>query len=223
MPTEAHREKPLVIGILGGVASGKTHIARMLAELAPDLGPEAASVSTIVADDIVRSLLEEPEIVKAIREEFGEGVLDADGQVDRAALGKLAFGDGKALDRLEAILHPPVTMAIRERMARSTAGEVIVLDVPLLTESPFLEEIDVLVFVDTPEALRVERARASRGWPPEEVARRERHQTPLEKKREMARFTIPSGGSQQETSDGARRVLSTILKEWKGKRSTDTA
>ena len=223
MPTEAHRDKPLVLGILGGIASGKTTVARLLEEASRRQGAGVASASTIVADDLAQEALDEPDIVVAVRATLGDAVMGADGRLDRAAISRAVFDDREALRRLEAIIHPRVRAMIRRRLEGKGGGDVVLLDVPLLVESPFLEECDVLVFVEAPEGVRAERARASRGWSPEEVARREGHQTPLESKRSLARHTIRNGGDLTETEADVAEVWKRIWKDWKGENSPGSA
>jgi dephospho-CoA kinase len=99
----------------------------------------------------------------------------------------------------------------RRRERDGGPGDILVLDVPLLAESPLLEECDALVYVDAPPEVR--RARiAGRGWPPGEVERRESFQTPAERKRDMARWTVDNSGPPEVT----RREIGRVLREIEG-------
>ena len=222
MPTEAHREEPLVLGLLGGIASGKTTVARLLVETGLRHGAGALSVSMIVADDVAQEALDDPEVIAAVRAQLGDAVMGADGRLDREAISAAVFDDDRALRRLEEIVHPRVRKRIRKLLEGKGASDVVVLDIPLLAESPFLEECDVLIFVDAPADVRAERARKLRGWSTAEIARRERHQTPLQRKKELSRYTVRNAGSLDETKAGVTEVWSEILKEWKGEASPDT-
>jgi dephospho-CoA kinase len=120
--------------------------------------------------------------------------------------------------KLNAIVHPAVRERIRERIGihrrRVTEGgaqDILVLDVPLLAESPLLEECDALVYVDAQPEVR--RARTvDRGWPPGELERRESFQTPADRKRDMARWTVDNSGP----PEAARRAIERVLREIEG-------
>ena len=196
-----------VIGILGGVASGKSTAARLLA------GETGIVLS---ADRIAHEVLASPEVTALVRERFGEGALDAQGRPDRARLAALAFegpGAEEVRTTLEGWIHPRVraTILARVREARAEGVGPVVLDVPLLLENDaqhgFVALCDVLVFVEAPEALREERARRERGWRPGDVARRELAQLPLEEKKRRAGFVLQNQGTSEDLEHEVERVL----------------
>lgn len=200
---------PLVIGVLGGVASGKSEVARRLA------GPEGVVLS---ADDFAHDVLQSEEVRELVVERFGPGVLDAQGGVDRAALARRVFAPGRAEDlrALEGWTHPRVRARILERLDAARAAGVprIVLDVPLLLENDaehgLASACDALVFVDVDEAERARRARSSRGWTPDELARREANQLPLAEKRRRAGFLISNRAGLEELDREVERTLEAL-------------
>jgi dephospho-CoA kinase len=191
----------LLVGLTGGIASGKSVVAARLA------GHGAVVVD---ADRIAREVVEPgtPALAR-IAEEFGPGVIAADGTLDRAALGAQVFSDPQKLALLNSITHP----AIRELSQRRfrEAGEadpdaVVIYDVPLLTDARGAEEFDVVVVVSAPEDVRIERMVAHRGMSLEEATRRIRSQVPEEQRLALADIVIESGGTLDETLSRADEV-----------------
>jgi dephospho-CoA kinase len=188
------------IGLTGGIGSGKSTVARMLA---------ARGAVVIDADRIVHEL-QAPgtpalaEIVAA----FGPEVLRNDGSLDRPALGAIVFREPEARARLNAILHPRVgaEMARREREAREAGAPVIVLDIPLLLEgrsggtgTAARLGFDAIVVVWVPEDVQVTRTCSRDGCDAAEARRRIAAQLPLDEKRELADHVIDNSGSLEQT------------------------
>lgn len=200
--------RPVVIGVLGGIASGKSLVARFLA------GPDGAVLD---ADRFAREALEGPEIVERLRAELGPHALDENGRPDRAAIARLVFDSPERKRRLEGWIHPLVRERIRAGLsqARSDGRSPVVLDVPLLLENDAEHGLaglcDFLVFVAADAAERDRRAVASRGWAPGEVARREKTQMPLEAKEALARYVVRNDAGTDELAAavaGIRRAES---------------
>ena len=198
----------MVIGLLGGIGSGKSAVARLFLD---------AGARSVDADQLAREALARPETAARVASRFGKGVLGPDGAVDRRALAARVFTDAQALKDLNAIVHPPVRERIREEIRKHRArarrpgepGSILVLDVALLAESPILAECDALVFVEADSGLRRSRI-AARGWPPGEMERRESFQTPIEEKKRMARWTVDNSGPLEATRRDVARVLREI-------------
>ncbi len=196
--------KPVVFGVLGGIASGKSHVSRLLA------GPEGVVLS---ADEAAHGALRSPRIIEQLVEAFGDGVLDEEGLPDRAALAKIVFGDPGARKRLEEWIHPEVRATLHAALEDAAARGVsrVVLDVPLLLENAaehgLLALCDHLVFIDTREADRDARAVATRGWAPGEVSRREAAQMPLDEKRQRADIVIDNRGDVESLTQHVRAAL----------------
>ena len=152
----------LRVGLTGGIGSGKSALASMLAE---------RGAAVLDADALAHELTAPGGAeIEAIRAAFGPAVIDARGALDRAAMRALVFAQPAQRARLEAILHPRIGQALRER-APSTPGAYLVLVVPLLVESlaRWRAEVDRIVVVDCPEALQVQRVVARSALPEAQV------------------------------------------------------
>ena len=155
--------RPVLVGLTGGIASGKSTIARMLAELGAEV---------VDADALAREVLEPgtPGLA-AVVDRFGTGVLAADGALDRAALAGVVFSDGAARRDLEGIVHPAVGARFAAVVAAASPTTVLVHDVPLLVENGLASRYDLVVVADAPAAVRLERA-VARGLSREQAAAR---------------------------------------------------
>ncbi|MBM4042475.1 MAG: dephospho-CoA kinase [Planctomycetes bacterium] len=192
-----------VVGLLGGIAAGKTTVARMLAGL---------GARVVSADAIGHAVLADPAVRDRIAARWGPAVLDAAGCVDRGRLARRVFDDPVEAAALEAITHPAILAEMQRQIAdaRAAGAPAIVLDAPLLVEVEFDRLCDHLIFVDCSEDVRRARA-AQRGWDPAELARRERLQRPLEAKRAKARFVIDGTASLQTTFQQVQELWQEIL------------
>jgi len=192
---------PAVVGILGGIAAGKSAVAAAFA---------AHGLVHLDADRIAREVTAQPDVVAAIGRALGAEVLAADGSLDRAKVAARVFQDPEARRELEALTHPPVRRAILDALAAAkTNGDSVLLDVPLLLERGLIEECDAVAFVHASDATRRARA-ASRGWAADELDRRERAQASLAEKRARADVTIDNDGS----LDAMRRQVAEFLQRW---------
>lgn len=181
-----------LVGILGGIASGKSLVTDALAR---------HGAAVVSADRLAHEVLECDEVKRAARERWGNAIFLADGRVDRAALAKIVFAPGPDGPRerklLEQWTHPKIGVLARdeiERLARDASSPAIVLDVPLLLESGWHSWCDKLIFVDAPRQQRLLRAQM-RGWTEEEFDHREAAQAPMEEKRNLADVVIDNSGT----------------------------
>ena len=152
--------RPLIrLGITGGIGSGKSTFAAML--------QQASGAALVDADHIARSLtLPGGAAIAAIGAQFGPDFIDASGALDRARMRELAFADAGARSRLEAILHPLVgqAMAAAEQDALAAGQRLLLLDIPLLTESPrWPRQLAAVLVVDCPETTQIARVQARNG------------------------------------------------------------
>lgn len=194
-----------VLGLLGGVGCGKTTVARKLAAELP--------AEHLDADATVAELLRQPELGLVIEKEFGQGLRDAQGGLDRAALGALIFADEEARKRLEELLHPRVRQAFYQRLAAWEArpqATWVVLDVPLLLEGGLAQVCDWLLFIEAEDSLRCARACRRHGWDQATWRAREQAQWPLSKKREAADAILCNGSDPQRLALGLQELLPTI-------------
>lgn len=182
----------IVIGLTGGIGSGKSTVAGML---------RALGASVYDADAEAHAALREPEAKAAALALLGPAVLGADGEVDRAKAAARVFSDPRALAGLEAILHPRVRRRLEAWLAaeRAKGSPAAVLDIPLLDEAGLDDLCDQVLFVDAPEEALDARVQDARGWSPAERARRQALQGGLAAKRVKAQALIPNGGDLTET------------------------
>lgn len=177
------KRKPL-IGVVGGIASGKSSVAAEFAKL---------GCGVIDADTIAHQLLETDSVRDEIVTQFGPGVLNGTGRVDRHELGKIVFADGEKLAALNDILHPRVleeTEVLLARYERDSSVRAVVLDMPLLLEVGWARRCDKVIFVDCADERRFERARRTRSLTEQEVKKRENFQISLDTKKTLADNTI---------------------------------
>ncbi len=169
-----------ICGVLGGVGSGKSTVAQLLAEQLPGL--------LLDADQMVAELLQTRAIADEVSTLLGAGLTDERGILSRPALGKRVFDDPKARKQLESILHPAVRRSLRAGLERAeaTAAGWAVLDVPLLLENGLHRLCDRLIFVDVPDDLRAERAMKRHSWSRKDWQRREAAQFSVERKKSAA-------------------------------------
>ncbi|MFW5915089.1 MAG: dephospho-CoA kinase [Planctomycetota bacterium] len=165
-----------VVGLLGGIASGKSTVARML---------EENGFHRIDADRIAHEVLQQEEIQNCLADEFGDEILGRNGGIDHARLAEAAFDSRRKLEKLNDVVHPPVIRRIDAEIDGATGP--VVLDAALLVEKGLDRRYcDLLIFVDAPEEQRRERVNSNRGWNPEELRRREKHQISTDRKRNIA-------------------------------------
>ncbi|MDI6449831.1 dephospho-CoA kinase [Anaerobaca lacustris] len=177
------KNKP-VLGIVGGIASGKSAVAAEFGRL---------GCAVVDADAIARQALETPAIREAIVERFGPGVLAGAGQIDRRTLAEIVFGDTAKLQALNAIVHPFVLRRAEELIARHRRDpgvKAVVLDMPLLVEVGWADRCDRIVFVRCDRARRVERAGRGRSMDERNIEIRENLQISLDTKAALADNTI---------------------------------
>ncbi|PZU48324.1 MAG: dephospho-CoA kinase [Microbacterium sp.] len=183
-----------LIALTGGIASGKSTIARRLAE---------RGAIVVDADAIVRDVQQPGSAaLDEIAREFGADLIGADGALDRSALGALVFGDPDALARLNAIIHPAVREESVRRFAEAfaaDAGAVVVYDVPLLVEARVDDPWDLIVVADAPAALRARRLVELRGLSEADAAARIASQVSDEARRAIADVVIDTSGTVAET------------------------
>lgn len=182
-----------LVALTGGIASGKSTIARRLAE---------RGAVVIDADALVREL-QRPgtEVTRAIGDAF-PGVVRDDGSLDRAALGSVVFGDADALARLNAIVHPAVRAESQRRFAEALAADpraVVVYDVPLLAEARGTGEWDLVVVAHAPAGVREERLATERGMTRADARARIASQANDAERLALADVVIDTSGTLDET------------------------
>lgn len=178
------------VGLTGGVASGKSTVAAILADL---------GAVVIDADALAREVVAAgtPGLARVVAE-FGPEVLAPDGQLDRARLGAIVFADEERRRALESIVHPLVFERYAELEAAAPPDAVVVHDIPLLTETGRAGEFDAVIVVEAPADLQVERMVRDRGWTREDAEARIAAQATLEQRRAIATHLVVNTGSLAE-------------------------
>ena len=194
-----------VIGLVGGVAAGKSTVAAALRELC---------CVVIDADAIGHELLGEEAIRGELRGVFGDDIFSADGCVDRKALGDIVFADPGALARLNGILHPPVRAEVLRRLNRAQSHRdtpAIVLDAALLLEAGWDDLCSQLIFVEAPSTIRCSRAMKERGWDEATWKAREKSQISLDKKAARCDHIVDSSSSASYLHEQIRELFHRIV------------
>jgi len=178
----------LVVGLTGGIGSGKSTVSTLL----------AARGAVVVDADAITKELQQPgtPVFDAMVERFGPGIVGPDGALDRPAVADIVFRDPAALADLNGIVHPAVGAEIAQRMANlADTDAVVVLDVPLLVESKNAYPVAGLLVVDVDPELAVQRLVEHRGMREADVRARMTRQATREQRLERADFVIHNGGT----------------------------
>jgi len=197
----------LIVGLTGGIGSGKTTVSKMLEE-------EGAYL--IDADEIARELVHPctaawHELIRA----FGKEILEEDGSIRRKKLAAKVFSDPSQRNRLNEILHPRIKKEMKQR-AKEVGEEhpeaIVVIDAALLVELGEYQEMDKVVVVTSQETQQIERVREREGASEEEARRILSSQMPLEEKLKVADFIIRNEGSLEETRSRVKEVFQELRK-----------
>ncbi|MEP7112888.1 MAG: dephospho-CoA kinase [Ilumatobacteraceae bacterium] len=176
----------ILVGLTGGIGSGKSTVSAMLKRRG----------ATIIDADAITREVQQPgsHVVRAIAERFGTSVVDGDGSLRRAELAELVFSDPDALRDLNAIVHPAVGAEINRRVnALSSSDQIVVLDIPLLTENP-RAGLQGTIVVDVPVDVQVERLLQYRGFNETDARSRIARQATREDRLSGADFVIDNSG-----------------------------
>jgi dephospho-CoA kinase len=196
----------MLVALTGGIAAGKSTVARMFAD---------CGATIVDADGLAREAVAVgSQGLAAVVREFGPQVLTPDGALDRPALGKLVFDDESARRRLEAIVHPEVARLSAEAFAtaaQQNPGGLIIYDVPLLVEAGRKAEFDAVVVVEASDIERMNRLRNERGMTEGEAASRLAAQATNEQRRAIADFVVSTENSLDETRHEVESVYGKLL------------
>lgn len=195
----------IVIGVAGGIASGKSTVARVF---------ERLGARVLDADAIGHDLLRTDRLRSAIRETFGEDVLNEEGEVDRQALGRVVFGDEGARQRLNRLVRPAIRAEIRRRTGEMH-GEgydgVVVVDAPLLVDTGPTDLADKVILVTAPASTRKERIILRSGLTGREAEQRIAAQVSDAKQARWADFVLENNGTEEELAEEAEALWKRIL------------
>ena len=191
------------VGLTGGVASGKSTVAAILAGLG----------AVVVDADLLAREVVEPGTpgLAAVVEAFGPGVLADDGSLDRPALGAVVFADPDARKRLETVLHPLIRARGAELEAAAPEGAVVVHDIPLLAETGQADRFEAVLVVDVPVETQVERMVADRGMSREDALARVAAQATREERLAVATYVVENTGTREDLRDRVTEVFDTLV------------
>lgn len=198
----------LKVGLTGGLASGKSFVARIFRE---------CGARVIEADKIGHAvLLPDGAAYRKVVAEFGDGILQPDGHIDRKALGAIVFGAPDRLERLNALVHPHVFRRQEEFFEAAAAEDpaaVTVVEAAILIETGGRERYDRIVLAYCPPEVQVERFIAREGGTEEQARARMARQMPLDEKIPYADYLIDTSGSKADTASRARSVYAKLKEE----------
>jgi len=190
----------MVVGITGGIGSGKSSLARLLAQ---------RGASLVDADRIGHQVLEQPAVRAALVAAFGSRIALADGRIDRRELGRRAFASREAYEQLTRIVRPPLEAQLWKEVEEAegpAAGNIAVVDAALLFEWGVEDRFDLIVVVDAEEGLCRRRAAARQGLGQAEIAQRLAWQLPPAEKKARAHIAVENNGTLQELEKAAGQV-----------------
>jgi dephospho-CoA kinase len=198
-------DAPRVIGLIGGMGSGKSEVAAAFAR---------HGAFVVSGDRAGHEALLQPAIKEQVVGRWGRNLLDEKGNVQRKKLAAIVFHDPAERKALEGIVFPWIERSLREQIAaakRSPRVPVIILDAAILLEAGWHKVCDKLVYVDAPRPLRLRRLAEARGWTEKEVHDRERAQSPLTEKRNRADAILENSGTLEELE----RQVGELLTRWR--------
>lgn len=197
--------KTTIVGLTGGIGAGKSLVARFMREL---------GAVVLDADEAAQRVLDRREIVATLKTWWGPSVVEADGRVNRKRVAEIVFQDPDERRRLEGLIHPRISQEWAEALERcrggGTSASVVVIDAPLLFEAGLDNVCDVIVFVDSPEELRIQRVFEERGWSADELRRRENMQKPLDSKKARADYIVENNSSMSDLRRQVEDVFSRV-------------
>jgi len=190
-----------IIGVLGGIASGKSVVTTELKNL---------GATVFDADRAGHKVLQQPPVIPQLVDRFSVGILDSQGQIDRKQIAKRVFGKtsehSAALRDLERITHPLISQELDQSLAQARIAQVpaFVLDAPVMIKAGWDTKCDEMIYVDALRENRLARAQ-QRGWTVQDFDDREANQEKLDQKRRLATFIVDNNGALEDLQDQVRR------------------
>ncbi|MDE0973679.1 MAG: dephospho-CoA kinase [Candidatus Nanopelagicales bacterium] len=191
---------PFVVGLTGGVGSGKSTAASCF---------KKHGAVVVDADAISRTLTKSGSpVIEEISMTFGAQILHVDGSLNRSALAALVFGDSTALNKLNTIMHPKIRREATRQIETCASDEIVVYDMPLLIETDSVKLCDVVIVVDLDPDEQIERLVKNRGMSPEEARARIRNQASRDQRNLVATWVLDNS---KTTSDLQQECASVWL------------
>jgi dephospho-CoA kinase len=194
-----------VIGLIGGIGSGKSRVAEELAR---------HSGTVISGDKLGHEALHDPEIKATVILRWGNGIVDADGNIDRRHLGKIVFADERQRQGLEDLSFPFIERRIGEEIARAgleKKATFVVLDAAVMLEAGWNKFCDRLVYVKVPRAIRLKRLTEQRGFREADVIAREKAQWPETEKEKRADVVLDNSGSPEDLTRKVEELVKQLV------------
>ena len=194
-------QSKIVIGLVGGIGSGKSLVAAAFAKHG----------GRVISGDVLgHEALRRPDIKQRIVERWGSRVLDRQGDIDRPSLGAIVFADPEERRKLEAIVHPYIKRRLAEEVAAAQNDSnvaVIVVDAAIMLEAGWSGACDRIVFVHAPREVRLQRLAQQRNWTEKDVKAREEAQMPLGEKRARSDAVIDNSGAAERVQEQVEQFL----------------
>ncbi|MCG2712438.1 MAG: dephospho-CoA kinase [Candidatus Omnitrophica bacterium] len=198
----------IIIGLTGGLASGKTRIAKMFA----DLGAQVLHADSIAH----RALFKNTYCYKQVIGKFGKSILNADGSINRKKLARLAFSSDKKQQQLCRVIHPWVFAYIREKIEKiekNKAVKAVIIEAVMLIESGLYKDMDKILVVRSTAAQQISRATLERRMTQAQVKQRMRFQLGFTQKSRYADYIIDNRGALKDTEKKAKKIWELILRK----------
>ncbi|MFH0888430.1 MAG: dephospho-CoA kinase [Planctomycetota bacterium] len=203
--------KLIIVGLIGGIGSGKTHVAEIFKRL---------GASLIEADKIAYTVINHPQIKRTLLKWHGYSIIKKTGQIDRKKLADVSFNSRKNIGRLNKLTHPYIKKEISNRLRQLNSNRklketgVVVIDAPLLLETGLDKFCDCIVFIKTSYKIRLKRVLISRKWDKTEIKKREQYQIPLLRKQSKADIIINNNKSSDITTSHIKNVFQLITRKY---------
>ncbi len=205
----------VLIGVVGGIASGKSFVTEYLGAL---------GAVVLDADQIGHQVLLQDAVKSAIRDNWGMDVFTSSGEVDRGKLAAIVFDTSQPnhLKKLESITHPRIgeQIALKVQQLQESGNFVAILDAPVMVKAGWYKLCNHILFVDTDEQMRWQRA-SQRGWSREMFENREKMQASVLQKREVSTWAIDNNGSPEETKVQLDKFWRQVVETTKTPNATD--
>lgn len=199
------KDRKPIVGVTGGVGAGKSLVADMMREL---------GAVVIDSDRLAHEELSDPQVVAALRQWWGEGIVTSGGKIDRHAVAGIVFSDRDELKRLENLLYPRIDrrrQLLVDGWVKKSDIRAIVYDAPKLYEAGLDRKCDCVVFVDAPRSVRVQRIARTRGWGEAELQKREKMQDPLKPKMAKADYVVTNQFDIETLRSAVEQVFRAVL------------
>ncbi|OGC77487.1 MAG: dephospho-CoA kinase [candidate division Zixibacteria bacterium RBG_16_40_9] len=196
----------LIVGITGGIASGKTEVAKVF---------QKKGAIIISGDEIGKKVVERnPMVLKKIVKAFGKGILNSNGKLNRKKLGEVAFASERNKDKLNRIVHPYLLRELKHEITKfpktRNKKQILVVDAALIVEWKLYKNLDKLILVTSPKEKRLARLRKL-GFSKKEASDRIKRQVTDSRRRRYSDFVISNNGSLKQLKDKAQVVWKEVV------------